>query len=753
MKCRHCSSDIHWADNRPFKTSEEAAEFLRVSTSAELAKERSEHQPLTDSPPAPDDLASVPTVPSQTSDASATKTNFFDSAAFIQPTEPADRHEWLRKPDRLFEYINEVNLELSDQFTAHQQWFQNALFIPRVILWGIGFGAFWLTSEASEFEFEFPEVTLFTGIAALVLAIAIQCFLHWLQRLNQHRDLETVLWKYLPRLLRSEKWQAELDGIASKAERDTSCAEVIDSVEMVLRGYLRSSPDDLKTRRMKHLTSTVVAHILVESEIPLDLSRLQILPRDIANILATHKGAIQLRRIKSMSLDVAEALATHDGAIDFKTSHFVGGTLQQEVARFIIQSQSGFLVFPELTELEPNAARILSSYQGVLYLDGLRNLSPEVASLLVKHKGGLSLKGLTSLTSDAAAELSKVVGFIHLGGVRELSLETAAKLLGVKGLGVRESTPHAQTSCIDFDDSAEREALRGMELELQWASFGDADDVTAPSPWLPSSIISYDVALSSGTCFSDGVCLAGLAYVSDNLLEVMVKSGRTIVLNRQAVNSEWEMLTSGPQRSDTYLAEPMLSPKEKKPAPFRCELGDVDEFDLSVEGTADEFLTAFNRSDNAFFGSGVLGEGPVDLTNQSEMLSSGAFDSALSHYDIRWGFSKWSPSGWLERCLCEPLTFDNTDPEHPWDTSTTFYYQGRWRRKCEPIIFALSIALIIAGGAAIFYLPYLLLSFLRATGTVSLTDWGKFLLALLAVLLGFSEFRSLFGAWHRARTW
>ena len=185
-------------------------------------------------------------------------------------------------------------------------------------------------------------------------------------------------------------------------------------------------------------------------------------------------------------------------------------------------------------------------------------------------------------------------------------------------------------------------------------------------------------------------------------------------------------------------------------------LGAAGEFDLDAEGAADDpsqfadFGLAFGVGDSmfdksagpgnsGFFGKDVLGVTSSGLTEQSEMLSSGS-----EWYDPRWCNSKWSPSGWLERCLCEPVEeFFNEDPMHPWDTSTLCTYRGPWRRKCEPIILGFQAFLIVAGGAAIFYFAYLCLSFFATAGTVSLSDWARLRLALLVVLLALIEVRFL----------
>ena len=152
---------------------------------------------------------------------------------------------------------------------------------------------------------------------------------------------------------------------------------------------------------------------------------------------------------------------------------------------------------------------------------------------------------------------------------------------------------------------------------------------------------------------------------------------------------------------DVDLGQFMIDVEEDADA--AATLGGNSEFDLSADVNSEEYASICNRSDNAFFGQPILDEAFPPLHEQSEMLSS---DFGLR--DIKWRYSEWAPSGWLERCLCEPIDFfDNADPMHPWDTSAICEYGGPWRRKFEPVVRCFFWVLVAAAGPALLDLFYL----------------------------------------------
>lgn len=129
-------------------------------------------------------------------------------------------------------------------------------------------------------------------------------------------------------------------------------------------------------------------------------------------------------------------------------------------------------------------------------------------------------------------------------------------------------------------------------------------------------------------------------------------------------------------------------------------LGGNSEFDLSADVNSEEHASIYNRSDNAFFGQPILDEAFPPLHEQGEMLSS---DFGLK--DIRWRYSEWAPSGWLERCLCEPIEINAPN------SSGTFLLgyadEGPWRRKFEPVVRCFFWVLVAAAGPALLDLFYL----------------------------------------------
>lgn len=77
----------------------------------------------------------------------------------------------------------------------------------------------------------------------------------------------------------------------------------------------------------------------------------------------------------------------------------------------------------------------------------------------------------------------------------------------------------------------------------------------------------------------------------------------------------------------------------------------------------------------------------------------------LPQHGDRWSFQRWSPSGWLERCLFEPIVvLVNQDPEHPSDSYTVCHYRGPWRRRFESALRLLSLPLISVWGVALLVL-------------------------------------------------
>ena len=179
----------------------------------------------------------------------------------------------------------------------------------------------------------------------------------------------------------------------------------------------------------------------------LSFPSLQELSPETARLLMTRSwGAIALPALQDVSLNTIRSLVR-------QTCHLTLGitSLPPELASAFGEMASnevdlggGTLVFPYLTELSPEAARILvaSLNRGTeIPTWGGLNKAPQ---LFVggRSPGGLSVKGsCPPLTPELAAELAKYRGRLSIAGLQELSPQAAAALVPYRGTRLELSGP------------------------------------------------------------------------------------------------------------------------------------------------------------------------------------------------------------------------------------------------------------------------------------------------------------------------
>lgn len=179
----------------------------------------------------------------------------------------------------------------------------------------------------------------------------------------------------------------------------------------------------------------------------LSFPSLQQLSPETARLLMTHSwSVISLPALQDVSPDTVRNLVR-------QTSHLTLGitSLTPELASAFGEMASngvdlggGILTLPYLTELPPNAARILVNLLNrgteVSVFGGL-NQAPQLF-LGGRSPGGFSAKGsCPPLTPELAAELAQYRGRLSIAGLQELSPQSAAALVSYRGPSLELSGP------------------------------------------------------------------------------------------------------------------------------------------------------------------------------------------------------------------------------------------------------------------------------------------------------------------------
>ena len=179
----------------------------------------------------------------------------------------------------------------------------------------------------------------------------------------------------------------------------------------------------------------------------LSFPSLEELTPETARLLMTRPwSAISLPALQDVSLETVRSLVR-------QTCHLTLGltTLPPELASAFGEMASnevdlggGTLVFPYLTELSPEAARILvaSLNRGTeIPTWGGLNKAPQLF-IGGRSPSGLSFKGsCPPLTPELAAELAKYRGRLSIAGLQELSPQAAAALVPYRGTRLELSGP------------------------------------------------------------------------------------------------------------------------------------------------------------------------------------------------------------------------------------------------------------------------------------------------------------------------
>lgn len=216
------------------------------------------------------------------------------------------------------------------------------------------------------------------------------------------------------------------------------------------------------------------------SNFHLCLRGLQTLDENVAKILASGKGQVISLEKKFLDEDTIKALSFLK-----KTTLYLDHLeyIDVSVAKWLTQSQRGFLSLKGLKRIDEDVAKALASFNGELFLDGLQELDVPTAKALASFKGTLSLNGLTQLETESAKalayfetnipriELEKVPKeefyqalalikesgqekSIHLEGLQELNEETAKALADFKGrylfLGIKRLSKEVASVLASF---------------------------------------------------------------------------------------------------------------------------------------------------------------------------------------------------------------------------------------------------------------------------------------------------------------
>jgi len=250
--------------------------------------------------------------------------------------------------------------------------------------------------------------------------------------------------------------------------------------------------------------------VLSKEKGDLVLRGLRSLTPEIAELLADHRGMLWLDGIEEVSEPVAAPLARHEGGLSLSGLRSLSGS----VAASLAHSQ-GMLGLSGLRELSDADAKTLVVHKGLLMLDGLEIVSDALAETLSEHEGGLCL-GAKTLSDRAAEFLSKTRGELQMWKLASLS-DSPAQLGLLEKLTMNEENVAALPGLLSLSDAA-AEFLANFDGQIILNSI---ESLSGPAGKLIEKIYDQE----------DGICLAGLRSLPDDVAEKLSKRGVALDLS------------------------------------------------------------------------------------------------------------------------------------------------------------------------------------------------------------------------------
>ncbi len=421
IKCKHCASDISWAEGRPFRSADEAESYSKdfhEQTTARNANLREQHLHNTISQPH-QTVAPEESTPRKSIDANEMA---FSSPKALTPSKEESsprcgggKPSSLRFPLRLLKSAIDVASALVEVGIFGKRKLTNSSFSKtriglQIFLRGEVFHdeglteinrsqAQFLTTKAKRIRLD-AVVKLTDGAADEFAAFEGELFLPKLKTLR-HAGLARKLGK-------------------GNCKTIPQPSDLPEEISGLLYWQLLNSP--AASNELRWL-SPGLAQILSDNLDDLELNGLNTLSTTTADILTQHQGKrICLDGLTTLTLGVAQSLAFFEGSLRLN-----GITELDQDALEALANHTGSLYLGGLRSLTTDAAEVLARHQGNLCLSGIQTISPDTARAFTEHLGALDLSGLSELTPSAAAAICLRKGSTNLSGLRAFDESTAKK--------------------------------------------------------------------------------------------------------------------------------------------------------------------------------------------------------------------------------------------------------------------------------------------------------------------------------------